>query len=75
MESLVVPSVRGRVRISVSIGVAASACGSTVDVAAFVDRADVALYRAKQAGRNCVQACASSSVRIQQSSSALRRPA
>ena len=34
-----------------------------VDVAAFIDRADVALYRAKQDGRNAVQACLRSASR------------
>ena len=67
IEALSVPSTRGRVLLTASIGVAAAACGGAVDVAGFIDRADVALYRAKQAGRNSVQACASSSVRIQQS--------
>jgi diguanylate cyclase (GGDEF)-like protein len=67
LEDLAVPTVRGTVRITASIGVAAAACGGTIDVPAFIDRADVALYRAKQAGRNCVQVCASSSVRLQQS--------
>jgi diguanylate cyclase (GGDEF)-like protein len=66
IEELVVPSVRGKVRITASIGVAAAACGGVVDRAAFIDRADVALYRAKQAGRNSVQACASSGARVRQ---------
>jgi diguanylate cyclase (GGDEF)-like protein len=67
IEEVVIPSVRGKVKITASIGVAAAACGGSVDVPAFIDRADVALYRAKQAGRNCVQACASSNVRVRQS--------
>ena len=66
IEQLVVPTVRGKVHITTSIGVASAANGS-IDVPGFIDRADVALYRAKQAGRNCVQACASSRVRVQQS--------
>ena len=68
IEAIVVPSPRGNVTISVSIGVAAAACGAPVDVPGFIDRADVALYRAKQAGRNCVQACASSSLRARRPS-------
>lgn len=52
IEKLVVPSVRGTVAVTVSLGVAAST--GEADVAAFIDRADVGLYRAKQAGRNCV---------------------
>jgi diguanylate cyclase (GGDEF)-like protein len=67
IEHLEIPSVRGKVRISASIGVAAAACGGGVDVPGFIDRADVALYRAKQAGRNCVQPCASSALRLRQS--------
>jgi diguanylate cyclase (GGDEF)-like protein len=63
IEEVTIPSTRGDVKITASIGVTTSACGGSVDVAAFIDRADVALYRAKQGGRNCVQACASSSVR------------
>jgi diguanylate cyclase (GGDEF)-like protein len=74
IESLVIPSIRGRVRVTASVGVAASPCGSAVDVAAFIDRADVALYRAKQAGRNCVQACASSGLRTRQSALRLAEP-
>ena len=57
IEALEIPSVRGTMKITASIGVATSVCGRTVDVSAFIDRADVALYRAKQAGRNAVQAC------------------
>jgi len=57
IEELEVRSVRGTIRVSASIGVAASIPGEPIDVAAFVDRADVALYRAKQDGRNAVQAC------------------
>jgi diguanylate cyclase (GGDEF)-like protein len=68
IEELVIPSIRGKVRITASIGVAAAACGGVVDLPALIDRADVALYRAKQAGRNSVQACSSSSVRVRQSS-------
>jgi diguanylate cyclase (GGDEF)-like protein len=67
IEEIEVPSTRGKVRLTASLGVATAACGGTVDVAGFIDRADVALYRAKQAGRNSVQACVSSSVRMQQS--------
>ena len=37
--------------------------GDPLSVAAFVDRADVALYRAKQDGRNAVQACLRSASR------------
>lgn len=66
IEQLVVSTVRGKVRITTSIGVAAAG-GGPIDVPGFIDRADVALYRAKQAGRNCVQACASSSIRTRQS--------
>lgn len=60
IEALQVRTVRGTIRTSASIGVAASIPGDPLDVAAFVDRADVALYRAKQEGRNAVQACARS---------------
>jgi diguanylate cyclase (GGDEF)-like protein len=67
IEELVIPSVRGDVRITASIGVAAAIAGAPVDVAAFIDRADVALYRAKQTGRNAVQGCATSAGRPRQS--------
>ena len=64
IESLEIPSVRGTMTITASIGVATSVTGATVDVPGFIDRADVALYRAKQEGRNGVQACASSLRRV-----------
>jgi diguanylate cyclase (GGDEF)-like protein len=64
IEELVIPSVRGKVRIAASIGVAAADCGGGADLAAFIDRADVALYRAKETGRNAVQACSTSNVRV-----------
>jgi len=57
IEGLAIPTVRGTLRVTASIGVAAAACGGPIDVAGFIDRADVALYSAKQAGRNCVQTC------------------
>jgi diguanylate cyclase (GGDEF)-like protein len=63
IEELQVRSVRGAIRVSASIGVAASIPGEPIDAAAFVDRADVALYRAKQDGRNAVQACLRSTSR------------
>lgn len=64
IEQLVIPTVRGTLKVTASIGVAAAACGSTIDVPGFIDRADVALYRAKQAGRNCVQTCTTSPSRV-----------
>jgi diguanylate cyclase (GGDEF)-like protein len=76
IEALMVPSVRGKVTVTASIGVATAACGAAIDVAAFIDRADVALYRAKQAGRNAVQACTTSALRARQSNLRLAaRPA
>ena len=63
IEELEIRTVRGTVRTTASIGVAASMPGPRIDVAAFVDRADVALYRAKEQGRNCVQACEKSGPR------------
>ena len=63
IEAVAIPSPRGTIKVTASIGVAAAACGSPVDVAAFIDRADVALYQAKKAGRNCVQACATATSR------------
>jgi diguanylate cyclase (GGDEF)-like protein len=65
IEGLEVRSVRGTIRATASIGVAASIPGDPIDVAAFIDRADVALYRAKQDGRNGVQACIRSHSRSQ----------
>jgi diguanylate cyclase (GGDEF)-like protein len=63
IEALEVRSVRGTIRISASIGVASSIPGDPLSVTAFVDRADVALYRAKQDGRNAVQVCLRSASR------------
>jgi diguanylate cyclase (GGDEF)-like protein len=63
LEELTISSVRGKVRITASIGVAAADRGDMVDLASFIDRADVALYRAKQAGRNSVQASAPPNLR------------
>ena len=63
IEALEIPSARGTITITASIGVAASSAGAPVDVPAFIDRADVALYRAKQAGRNTVRACPASAGR------------
>jgi diguanylate cyclase (GGDEF)-like protein len=47
-----VPTARGPIPISVSIGVASAGCGSTVDT--LIAAADAALYRAKADGRNRV---------------------
>jgi diguanylate cyclase (GGDEF)-like protein/PAS domain S-box-containing protein len=44
--------------VTISVGVAA-ACGPVIDVTALLARADEALYRAKEAGRNCVVLAAS----------------
>lgn len=55
LEALEIPSLRGTVTITASFGVAATR-GHTVDAPRFVDQADLALYDAKQAGRNCVRA-------------------
>jgi diguanylate cyclase (GGDEF)-like protein len=64
IEALQIKSSRGSIAITASIGVAASTGGMPgIDVPAFIDRADVALYRAKEAGRNSVQACAASTRR------------
>ena len=63
IEALQVRTIRGILRTSASIGVADSIAADPLDVAAFVDRADVALYRAKQEGRNAVQACVRSTGR------------
>lgn len=77
IEKIVITSARGDVNFTVSIGVAAAACGEDVAMSEFVDRADVALYRAKQSGRNCVQASTSPSVRARQPNLrlAIARPA
>jgi len=56
LEQLVVPSPRGPVTVTVSVGVAAAAGYGTA--AAAIDRADLALYDAKNAGRNRVCAAA-----------------
>jgi diguanylate cyclase (GGDEF)-like protein len=57
VEALQIRTVRGIIRTSASIGVAASIAEEPPAVAAFVDRADDALSRAKQDGRNAVKAC------------------
>ena len=74
IEALEVRSVRGTIRVSASIGVASSIPGDPLSVAAFVDRADVALYRAKQDGRNAVQACLRSASRSRASLRLAPRP-
>jgi diguanylate cyclase (GGDEF)-like protein len=45
-----IPTERGDITITISLGVASN----TQDVATLVNRADAAMYAAKQAGRNCV---------------------
>ena len=77
IEKIEISSARGDVNFTASIGVAAAACGEDVAMSEFVDRADVALYRAKQSGRNCVQASTSPSVRARQPNLrlAIARPA
>lgn len=67
IEELAIPSARGKVRITASLGVAAADWGGIPDLASFIDRADVALYRAKQTGRNSVQASTPPSVRTRPS--------
>ena len=54
IQGIEVTSPRGVVTVTPSIGVAARAQGE-LDITSFIDRADVALYEAKQNGRNCVQ--------------------
>jgi diguanylate cyclase (GGDEF)-like protein len=55
IQAIEVTSPRGVVTVTPSIGVAARAQGE-LDITSFIDRADVALYEAKQHGRNCVRA-------------------
>jgi diguanylate cyclase (GGDEF)-like protein len=47
--------------VTISIGVAGAAPGDA-DPTVMIERADVALYRAKEAGRNCVQRCEEKSI-------------
>jgi diguanylate cyclase (GGDEF)-like protein len=68
IEALVIQSARGPIAVTASIGVAVSGGGMpAIDVPAFIDRADVALYRAKEAGRNTVEACTASTRRTKSS--------
>jgi diguanylate cyclase (GGDEF)-like protein len=60
LERLVVPSEGGEVRFTVSIGVATFATG--VSIALAMERADHALYRAKEGGRNRVEVAESAIV-------------
>jgi diguanylate cyclase (GGDEF)-like protein len=53
VESLAVASPQGEIRVTVSIGVA-TAVQATESVAALINAADLALYEAKQKGRNRV---------------------
>lgn len=46
---------RGKIAITVSLGIAASGGRNTFDAEALLQMADEALYRAKQAGRNRVE--------------------
>jgi diguanylate cyclase (GGDEF)-like protein len=55
IQAIEVTSPRGVVNVTPSIGIAARAQGE-LDITSFIDRADVALYEAKQHGRNCVRA-------------------
>jgi diguanylate cyclase (GGDEF)-like protein len=77
IETLEIQSARGPIALTASIGVAASTGGmATIDVKSFIDRADVALYRAKEEGRNTVQACTVSTRRTKSSlrlATAMRR--
>lgn len=52
IEGTVVQSDRGPVRLTVSIGVACLAVTDEADFDTLIDRADAALYEAKNAGRN-----------------------
>ena len=54
IQGIEVTSPRGVVTVTPSIGVASRAPGE-LDITSFIDRADIALYEAKQNGRNCVQ--------------------
>jgi diguanylate cyclase (GGDEF)-like protein len=45
----------GKIPVTISMGVAAIAIGGTMDVSAFIKLADEQLYKAKNAGRNCVR--------------------
>lgn len=54
LEDVVVKAGDTRVPLKVSIGVAASGSADT-EITAFIERADTAMYRAKNGGRNCVR--------------------
>lgn len=55
-QDVIVDTPRGAVRATLSIGVASS--GDCTDLASLLHRADLALYEAKQAGRNTTRAIA-----------------
>jgi diguanylate cyclase (GGDEF)-like protein len=64
IAAIEIPSSRGPIALTASIGVAVSGGGMPrIDAPGFIDRADVALYRAKEEGRNTVQACSASTRR------------
>jgi two-component system cell cycle response regulator len=55
VEEMRVETHRGELRVTISIGVAVSRNGETVpDLAGLINKADMALYEAKRAGRNRV---------------------
>lgn len=54
VENTVVSLKSGSLRVTCSIGIYAAVPASDKEVNAFIDRADAALYHAKQSGRNCL---------------------
>jgi len=55
VEKMEVPTARGTVRLTISAGVACSTNVESIDLEQLIERADQALYQAKNSGRNKVR--------------------